>query len=132
MASSGLNILGTVNNNIQNMQNMNLTKEQQQQLFTANIDALNSYSSGQTANATMSGIGMAFNAGMGIWGAIENSKNNAANRQLMAKQMQVAQEQINASQQARKERASELARLNRIRSNTNTQYNTAAQVSRSY
>ena len=130
--SSGLGIVNSINNNIANIPNMNLTAEQQQQLFDANIGALNSYSSGQTANAWMSGIGTAFNAGMNIWGAIENSKNNAANRQLMAKQMQLAQEQINASQQARKERASELARLNRIRSNTNTQYNTAAQVSRSY
>ncbi len=70
--------------------------------------------------------------GLGIWNAVETSKNNKELRNLWKKQMALADEQIAASKQARSERASELARLNRIRTNTNTQYNTAAQVSRSY
>ncbi len=69
---------------------------------------------------------------LGGLSALTSWKNGVANRKMMAKQMQVAQEQINASQQARKERAAELARLNKVRSNTNKQYNTASQVSRSY
>ncbi len=84
------------------------------------------------ANVTFQGIETLGNLGLGIWKGIEQAKNNKTMRQTMVKQMQLAQEQINASQQARKERASELARLNKVRSNTNKQFNTSAQVSRSY
>lgn len=84
------------------------------------------------ADVTFKGIETLGNLGLGIWKGIEQAKNNKTMRQAMVKQMQVAQEQINASQQARKERASELARLNKVRSNTNKQFNTSAQVSRSY
>ena len=84
------------------------------------------------ANSVIGGIGTLGNLGLGIAGAVENHENGKAMRNLMNKQIDLAQEQIDSSRQARKERASELARLNRVRSNTSTQFNTSAQVSRSY
>lgn len=84
------------------------------------------------ANSVIGGIGTLGNLGLGIAGAVENWENGKQMRELMKKQMDLAQEQIDSSRQARKERASELARLNRVRSNTSTQFNTSAQVSRSY
>ena len=84
------------------------------------------------ANSVIGGIGTLGNLGVGIAGAVENWKNGKQMRKLMNKQIELAQEQIDSSRQARKERASELARLNRVRSNTSTQFNTSAQVSRSY
>jgi hypothetical protein len=84
------------------------------------------------ANSIFGGIGTLSNMGLGIAGAVESWKNSKQMRELMKRQMDLAQEQIDSSRQARKERASELARLNRVRSNTSTQFNTSAQVSRSY
>lgn len=84
------------------------------------------------AGATLGGITGLTNLGLGIWNAVENNKNLQKQRQVADKQIALAEEQILASQQYRNERAKEIERLNRVRSNTTKAFNTGSVITRSY
>lgn len=83
-------------------------------------------------NGVFQGLGALTNAGLGIWGAIESNKNLKKQREVADKQIALAEEQIQASRQYRNERANEIARLNRVRSNTTKAFNTGSVITRSY
>lgn len=84
------------------------------------------------ASGFFQGLGSTVNTGLGIWGAIENSKSAKKSRELMDKQIDNYNEQIDASREARQQRRDEIARLNKMRSNTKKQFNTQASITRSY
>lgn len=84
------------------------------------------------ANGVIGGLTSAVNMGLGIWGAIEQSKLNKEQIANMQAQREMWSEQISASREARTQRREELARLNKMRSNTKAQFNTQSRVSRSY
>ena len=92
--------------------------------------AQNNYRGMQITNGVFDGISSLTK--MGIWNAVEQSQNNAKLRDVYDKQMALAQEQIDASKELRKQRQEEIDRLKRVRSNTNQRFNSSAIVSRSY
>ena len=94
--------------------------------------AQNDYRGMQIANGVFGGMSSLTNMGLGIWNAVEQSQNNAKLRDVYDKQMALAQEQIDASKELRKQRQEEIDRLKRVRSNTNQRFNSSAIVSRSY
>ena len=94
--------------------------------------AQNDYRGMEIANGVFDGISSLTNMGLGIWNAVEQSQNNAKLRDVYDKQMALAQEQIDASKELREQRQKEIARLKRVRSNTNQRFNSSAIVSRSY
>ena len=83
-------------------------------------------------DATMKGITGLTNIGMGIWQGVENSRNLKKQREVWDKQMQLADEQIAASKEYRQQRADEIARLNKVRKNTQKAFNTGTTITRSY
>lgn len=108
-------------------------------LYNAYVNNLNADTSAQEANralgitgGVLGGLASMTNIGLGIWQAIESNKNLRKQRQVADKQIELANEQILASQQYRNERADEIKRLNRVRSNTNKAFNTGSVVTRSY
>lgn len=103
-----------------------------QQGLQASTNAQNAYANSQIAGSVFQGIGAVSQLGMGIWGAVEQYKNMKKSRELADKQIALAQEQIDASKEYRQQRADEIARLKRVRSNTNQRFNSSAIVSRSY
>lgn len=84
------------------------------------------------ASGFFQGLGSTINAGLGIWGAIESAENAKKARELADEQIKNYKEQTEASREARQQRREELARLNKMRSNTKAQFNTQASVTRSY
>jgi hypothetical protein len=107
-----------------------LNQEQQK------IDLASSWSDAQKGlgiyDATMKGVTGLANIGMGIWQGIENSRNLKKQREVWDKQIALAQEQIDASKEYRQQRADEIARLNRVRNNTQKSFNTGTTITRSY
>ncbi len=68
----------------------------------------------------------------GISNSILGWKQYAQNRKLINKQMENIDEQIAASKEYRQQRRDEIARLNRIRNNTQKSFNTGTTITRSY
>lgn len=68
----------------------------------------------------------------GISNSILGWKQFSENRKLIAKQMENIDEQIAASKEYRQQRADEIARLNRVRKNTQKSFNTGTTITRSY
>ena len=68
----------------------------------------------------------------GISNSILGWKQFSENRKLIAKQMENIDEQIAASKEYRQQRADEIARLNRVRKNTQKAFNTGTTITRSY
>lgn len=83
-------------------------------------------------NTSMQGINGLVNAGLGINNAVQGWMNYRENKKLINKQMQAIDEQIAASKEYRQQRADEIARLNRVRNNTQKSFNTGTTITRSY
>ena len=83
-------------------------------------------------NTSMEGINGLVNAGLGINNAVQGWMNFRENKKLINKQMQAIDEQIAASQEYRQQRKDEIARLNKVRKNTQKSFNTGTTITRSY
>ena len=83
-------------------------------------------------NTSMKGINGLVNAGLGINNAVQGWMNFRENKKLINKQMQAIDEQIAASKEYRQQRADEIARLNKVRKNTQKAFNTGTTITRSY
>ena len=123
--------LGGIKNSYSSLENYQKYLNDRDTLNLA-TQAQNDYRGMQIANGVFGGISSLTNMGLGIWNAVEQSQNNAKLRDVYDKQMALAQEQIDASKELRKQRQEEIARLKRVRSNTNQRFNSSAIVSRSY
>ena len=84
------------------------------------------------ANATFQGLSALTSAGTSIANSVLGWKNYAQNKKLINKQIDAINEQITASQEYRQQRKDEIARLNRVRSNTQKSFNTGTTITRSY
>lgn len=151
-ANGGVNIIKYLDNNIltdekfrqayssANANRLGLSINNEQSILDkAKTDYLTASTSAQEANRALGitngvfqGLGALTNAGLGIWGAIESNKNLKKQREVADKQIALAEEQIQASRQYRNERAKEIERLNRVRSNTTKAFNTGSVITRSY
>ena len=83
-------------------------------------------------NATFQGLSALTSAGTSIANSVLGWKNYAQNKKLINKQIDAINEQITASQEYRQQRKDEIARLNRVRSNTQKSFNTGTTITRSY
>ena len=83
-------------------------------------------------NTSMEGINGLVNAGLGINNAVQGWMNFRENKKLINKQMQAIDEQIAASTEYRQQRADEIARLKKVRKNTQKAFNTGTTITRSY
>lgn len=115
-----------------NQNNIDRASQQRQQELNILKNASDHSMNMDIAGATLGGITGLTNLGLGIWGAIESNKNLKKQREVANKQIALAEEQIQASKQYRDERAKEIARLNRVRSNTTKAFNTGSVITRSY
>lgn len=77
-------------------------------------------------------LGGGVNIGTSIANTVLGYKNFEQNKKLINKQIEAAQEQIEASKEYRQQRRDEIARLNRVRSNTTKAFNTGSVITRSY
>ena len=83
-------------------------------------------------NTSMKGINGLVNAGLGINNAVQGWMNFRENKKLISKQIDAINEQIDASKEYRQQRKDEIARLNKVRKNTQKAFNTGTTITRSY
>ena len=111
--------------------NQDFSNYGQQQLEKTN-NSSSSMSGMDIANATFQGLSALTSAGTSIANSVLGWKNYAQNKKLINKQIDAINEQITASQEYRQQRKDEIARLNRVRSNTQKSFNTGTTITRSY
>ena len=83
-------------------------------------------------NATFQGLSALTDVGTSIANSVLGWQNFKKNSDLIDKKMAAIDEQITASQEYRQQRKDEIARLNRVRSNTQKSFNTGTTITRSY
>lgn len=83
-------------------------------------------------NATFQGLSALTNVGTSIANSVLGWQNYKKNSDLIDKKIEAINEQITASQEYRQQRKDEIARLNRVRSNTQKSFNTGTTITRSY
>ena len=109
----------------QQQQAINNQKEYNTQLLAQNNDLINHQKNMDITNTVFNTIGGVTNLGLGIWQAIEQNKLIGDQRDLLKKQLQIAEED-------RLYRDKERKRLDKVRGNTSKQFSSGAVISRSY